>query len=128
VKLQKVEDYLPEYWEGSKNILIRTWTYIKIGLTQVNDYKYVAAAVFAVYYTLKLVNPIWIVVMFVVSLPSLAILGHWWLYKGAKTSEFVSAQKGSVLGYSAYNAQIRIIELLEQILNKLNESQHSDSP
>jgi hypothetical protein len=119
MELRRIEQYEPEFWEGGKNIAIRAWTYVLVGLGQVNNYKYVAAAIFGIYYTLKLVSPIWIAIMFVVSLPLLALLGHWWLYKGSKTSEFVSTNKGSVVGYSGYNAQIRTIELLEELIKEV---------
>ena len=122
MEYKKIEDGLALYWEGNSNLLIRTWTYIKVGLQQANDYKYVAAAIFGIYYTLKLANPIWIGVMFIVSLPLLAVLGRWWLYRGQKTSEFVTTTKGSVLGYNSYNIQIQQNELLEEILNALKNA------
>lgn len=123
----KIEEHVPEYWEGGKNILIRVWTYIKVACNQADDLKYVAASIFGVYLLIKLNNIIWLIVMFVASLPLLAILGRWWLYKGAKTSEFVTATKGSVIGYRSYNLQVRQVELLEQILAKLNEKRSSQT-
>ena len=47
------------------------------------------------------------------------ILGRWWLHKGAKTSEFVITQKGTVIGYDQYNVGVRQVELLEDIKKKL---------
>lgn len=119
MNFEPINDGRPEFWEGAQNVAIRMWTYILTGLAQVNNYKYVAAAIFGIYYTLKLVNPIWIGVMFIVSMPLLAVLGRWWLYKGAKTSEYVTTNKGSVIGYRGFNMGVRQIELLEQILNEL---------
>jgi hypothetical protein len=117
-EFKAIEDDLPIYWEGNRNILIRFWTYIKVGLNLINDYKYVGAAVFGVYYTLKLNNWLWLVLMFIITLPLLLFIGRWWLHKGAKTSEFIVNQKGTVLGYQVYNAQIEIIKLLKEIRDK----------
>lgn len=115
---KQIEDQQPAFWEGRSNIFVRLITYAKIGVNQINDYKYIGAAIFGVYYTFKLSNPIWLIVMGLVSLPLIILLGRWWLYKGSKASEFVTTQKGSVLGYNQFNAQVKIIELLEEIKNK----------
>lgn len=109
----------PEYWVGRSNVLIRFWTYIKVGLGQVNDFKYVGAAIFGAYYTLKLANPVWLIVMTAISLPILCVFGRWWLYKGAKTSEYVTTSQGSVLEYKPFNLQVDQVELLQAILDEL---------
>lgn len=119
MKFERIEDHQPALWQGKQNILIRLFTYAKVGLQQVNDYKYIGAAIFGIYYTLKLHHWIWLVVMGVVSVPILILLGRWWLYKGSKASEFVTTQKGSVLGYNQYNIAVRTMELLESIDKKL---------
>jgi hypothetical protein len=120
MELKKIDSFIPEFWEGNQNVLIRIWTYIKVGLDQVNNFKYVAAFIFGIYLTLKFSNYLWLAGMFLISVPILALLGHWWLYKGSRTSEYVMNTKGTVVGYQNYNAQIETIELLKKILKKLN--------
>lgn len=121
LKLRAIEEYVPIYWEGRQNILIRLWTYTKIGLQQINEFKYVAAAIFGIYYTFKLANPFWLIVMFFISIPCLILIGRWWLHRGAKTAEWVNTHFGSVIGYNSYNLQIKQTELLEKILKKLTK-------
>ncbi len=118
MKFESIEEKQPLYWEGRSNIFVRLITYAKIGVNQVNDYKYIGAAIFGVYYALKLSNPWWLLLMGLVSLPLLILLGRWWLYRGAKASEFVTTQKGSVLKYDAYNIQVEILEELKRLNNK----------
>ena len=129
MKFIQIEDDVPEFWEGNQNILIRLWTYAKAGMNLVNDYKYIGAAIFGLYYTLKLNNLVWLALMFLVSIPILVSLGRWWLYKGAKTSEFVTNQKGTVLGYQAYNTSVEQVKLLEDILKALkNKNEYANNP
>ena len=120
-EFKKIEAYLPEYWEGKTNQIVRLWVYLNRGLDVANQLKYVIAGILALYVILKFTNPVWIVVMFVVSLPILTFIGRWHLYKAAKPQEYITTIKGSVIGYNNYNMQIRVVELLEQILKKLNE-------
>ena len=120
--MKKIIGFVPEFWEGKTNILVRLWTYAKRGLDIVNDFKYLGAGIFASYYTLKLVNPIWMVMMFVVALPILILIGRWHLFRASKTQEFVTTVKGSVLGYDSFNIQVEILEKLEEINKKLDEN------
>lgn len=119
--MKKIEDHSPEFWEGKENIFVRLLTYSKVGVNQLNDYKYVGATIFGLYYTFKLENPIWLFVMVIISLPLILLLGRWWLHKGAKSSEYVTTQKGTVLGYGAYNAQIEIVDRLDEIIKLLKD-------
>lgn len=118
IKFQPIEDNQINFWEGKQNVFVRLITYAKIGVNQVNDYKYIGAAIFGVYYTLKLTNAWWLLLMNLIVLPALILLGRWWLYRGAKASEFVTTQKGTVLGYSAYNVQCEILEELKKLNDK----------
>jgi len=121
MELKRIEDWQPQYWEGKENILIRLWVYTQRGLGIINEFKYLVAGIMAGYVILKLTNP-WLALMVgILSLPPLIFLGRWQLHKVSKVSEWVSAQKGSVLGYSGYNIQVRSMELLESIDKKLDE-------
>ena len=120
MELKKIDDWVPEYWEGKTNLLIRLWTYAKRGLDIVNDFKYVGAGIFGVYFTLKLANPLWIAAMLLGGMPVLIVIGRWHLTRASKAQEFVTTVKGSVVGYSSYNLQVEQVALLKQILEKLN--------
>ena len=121
MEFKPIKEYLPEFWEGKTNQIVRLWVYLNRGLDVANQLKYVVAGILALYVILKFTNPVWIAVMFVVSLPILTFIGRWHLYKAAKSQEYITTIKGSVTGYGNYNLQIQIAELLEQILAKLNE-------
>lgn len=118
-ELKRIDEYVPQYWEGRKNILIRYYIYALKGLGQVNEFKYLAAGILATYYTLKFTNPIWMLWIFSISIPVLIIIGRWQLHKVSKVTEWVNTQFGSVNGYNGYNMQIEQIELLEKILEQL---------
>lgn len=122
---KQIKDFVPEFWEGKTNILVRGWTYLNRGLDVFNQLKYVGAGVIALYVLLKLTEPIWIGIMFVVSLPILTIIGRWHLFKASKTQEFVTTVKGSVIGYNNYNLQVLQVELLEKILSKLENGKNT---
>ena len=123
MELKRIEEYLPEYWEGRTNTVVRYWVYLNRGLDVANQLKYVVAGILALYVILKFTNPIWMAVMFIISLPILTFIGRWHLYKAAKSQEYITTIKGSVTGYSNYNAQVEIVVLLKQILAKLNNDE-----
>ena len=52
-----------ENWTGAKNKFIRYYFYINTGLNVFNNFKYLAAAIFGIYWTMHLRNPIWLLTM-----------------------------------------------------------------
>lgn len=113
-------EYIKTYWEGKENKLIRLWVYVLRGLDMVNSFKYLVAGLMAGYVILKLTNPLWMLIIGVASIPPLILLGKWQLKKVSKVSEWVSTEHGTVLKYSNYNLQVRILETLQEIEKKLN--------
>ena len=120
-KFKAIEEYYPKYWEGKENIFVRYWVYLNRGLDMITQARYLILGILGLYAVLKFTNPIWMAVMFFISLPILIIIGRWQLYKVSKTQEFITNTKGTVLGYTGYNMQVRTIELLEQISKKLDK-------
>jgi hypothetical protein len=116
------ESFKPEYWEGPSNIFVRYWVYLSRGLDFINQAKYLIVGILALYAILKLTDPLWMIAMFVVSIPVLTILGHWQLYKVSKTQEFVTTTKGSVLGYTSYNINVKTLETLQEIKELLRSA------
>src|SRR3990167_5273934 len=109
------EKFANEYWQGQGNRIVRYYYYAQRGLGLLNEFKYLGAAIFGVYITMKFTNPIWLAVMVIVSLPPLIIIGYWQLKRIARVSEWVGTHFGSVLGYNTYNIQVRQTKLLEEI-------------
>lgn len=126
--LKWIDDYVPKYWEGHSNILVRYWVYLSRGLDFVNQGRYLILGILGIYAVLKLANPIWLVVMFVVCTPVLILLGRWNLYKVAQSQEFIVTTRGTVTGYGSYNLAVKNVELQEQILEALHKlnAHHTD--
>ena len=120
-ELKWIEDYVPQYWEGKANIFVRYWVYLYRGLDFVNQGRYLIIGILGLYAVLKLTNPLWLGVMFLVATPSLIFLGRWQLYKVATTMEYITTTLGTVTGYSQYNLALKNVELNEQILEELRQ-------
>ncbi len=100
------------YWEGGKNKAIRYWYYNQKGLELFNQFKYLIAAIFGVYWTLKLDQPILLVVMFAVSVPFLSLAGWVQVHHVGKVVDFLSVQ------FSTHFGRYQIT-LLEEIRDEL---------
>ena len=116
-----IPDWVEEYWEGNQNIVNRYWTYLKKGLDLITEARYLIISILGGYAVLKFTNPLWLVGMFLVSIPILIVVGRWYLIKVSKAQEFVTTVKGSVLGYKPYNLTLKQTELLEEILKELKK-------
>ena len=119
IKYTEIDTYVPEFWDGNENLVVRLWTYLHRGLDFVNQARYWIIGILGLYAVLKLTNPVWIAAMVVVSSPILIFVGRWHLYRVSKTQEFITSTKGTVLGYSSYNVQVRQMKLLEEIANNI---------
>ena len=120
MEFKPIKEYLPEFWEGKTNQIVRLWVYLNRGLDVANQLKYVVAGILALYVILKFTNPVWIAVMFVVSLQILALIGRWHLYNATKPQEYITTIK-TVTGYNNYNMQIMIVKLLKEIKQELKK-------
>ena len=121
MKLEPITDLIPEFWEGKQNVFNRYWTYLKKGLDLITEARYLIISILGGYSVLKLTNPWWIIVMFIVSIPILTVAGRWYLYKVSRVQEFVTTIKGSVLGYKIYNLSVEKVDLLKQILEEIKK-------
>lgn len=108
------EEHDKNYWQGNKNKVIRLFFYSQKGLSLVNEFKYLVFGILGVYYTLKLSNPIWLIIMLVVCIPLLIILGWMSVHHVSKVVDFLSIRFGT--HWSKYN-----YELLENQLKELKE-------
>jgi hypothetical protein len=122
-----INDYVPEYWEGRHNILVRVWVYLSTGLDFINQGRYLIIGILGLYAVLRLDSWTILVLMFAISLPILTILGRWKLYKVNKTQEFVATVTSTVLGYNSYNINVENNELLKEIVNQLKCLNNSES-
>ena len=122
----KRTDALKKYWEGHHNRFIRLWEYTQRGLQMVNEFKYFVILIAAGAAFAQKLIPIKLVILVLaiavpVGITVLIIVGRWQLRKAQKVSEWISTEYGSVLKYNLYNVQVKTLETLEKILNKIDK-------
>lgn len=103
-----------EYWNGWQNKLIRYFFYLNRGIDIFNQFKYVFALIFGIYFTFKLKNPWLLVGMTAISFPVLLILGYLQTHKVGKINDWLNIKFSTF--YGKYN-----FELLEGILEELKK-------
>lgn len=113
------KEHKREYFDGTKNRIIRYWFYSQKGLDIFNNMKYLFMLIFGVYYTLKLVNPIWLILMFMVSVPTLIWVGYIAVNHIGKVVEFLNIQYSTHWGRYGFELQEKQNKLLEEIKEKL---------
>jgi hypothetical protein len=114
MKLSEKELLLEKYWNGNCNKLIRYWFYIQRGLDIFNGFKYLIAAIFGIYWTLKLTEPAWLVVFLSISILVLSFIGYIAVHFMNKVMDYLNIEFGTY--WSRYN-----FELMERQLKKLEE-------
>lgn len=108
-----------DYLEGKKNFFIRMFFYMKNGCLIINDFRNVGLGIFALYFTLKLENPIWLAIMTLTSLPVLVIMGWVYVHHIQKVQEWLSIKFGTHYGIKQFDLNQKQVELLEEINMKL---------
>lgn len=103
-----------EYWIGWQNKLIRYFYYLNRGVDIFNQFKYLFALIFGIYFTFKLKNPMLILVMSAISLPLLMIFGYLQTHKIGKVNDWLGVKFSTF--YGKYN-----FELLKEILKELKK-------
>ena len=111
------------YRTGVKNKIIRLWFYLNRGLSIVNEFKYLIAGILALYYTLHFSNPLWIVVMFFVSIPTLMVIGWTWVHHVAKAIDWFTVEFSTYWNRKAFDLQEEQNRLLGEILLKLKKNE-----
>jgi hypothetical protein len=108
-----------KYWNGTANRLIRYWFYIMRGLDVFNQFKYLVAAIFAMYWMLKLSNPVFIGVMFAVCVPVLFIIGYYSIHYAGKVMDWLNVEFSSHWTRYSFELQERQVKALEDINGKV---------
>ena len=110
----KENPYVHENWTGTKNKLIRYYFYCNRGLDVFNNFRYVIMAVFGIYYTLHLHQPLWLIGMIIISVPILTIIGYYSVHHIGKVIDWLNIKFSSHYGKYTY-------ELMENQLSELKE-------
>lgn len=110
---------MKEYLQGKENFAIRMFFYLDNGVGILNQFRNLFLGIFALYFTLKLDNPFWLVVMFCVSIPILIIVGYYNVHKIAKVKEWLSTKFSTHYGIKQFELVEEQTKLLKQIKQKL---------
>lgn len=106
-----------QYWDGNKNKAIRYWFYNQRGLELFNQFKYLVAAIFALYFACRLENPLWIILMFVVAMPVLTLMGWVQVHHIGKVVEWLTLEFSTHFG----RYQITLLEEIRDAIKDKNK-------
>lgn len=104
-----------EYLAGRQNWLIRMYFYLTNGVGILNEFRNLFLGIFALYFTLKLENPLWLAGMLLVSTPVLIFAGYYNVHKISKVKEWLSMKFGTHYSIKQYELMEKQVELLEEI-------------
>lgn len=108
-----------EYADSKETKGIRAFFYLKNGLSLLNEFKNLILFVFAAYFALKIDNIIYLVLMFLVSLPLLMLIGWYCVERMNKILEWLSIRYGTHFAIKQFQINENILETLKNIENKL---------
>ena len=125
------DEYRRTYDKGLLNHGVRAWFYLQRGLDLVNQFKYLAAGIFALYYTLKMDDYRVMVALFVIAVPILTFIGWFHTFKMAKALEWTNMIFSSYFGryqidLNEKNTEntVKTVELLTEIRDMLKKQSH----
>jgi len=107
------------YLKGRENFFIRMFYYLHNGATLLNEFRNLGLAVFAIYFALKLSNPIWLLIMLIVAIPILVLVGRYNVHKMAKVNEYLNTKFSTHYALKTFELQQKTVKLLSSILKKL---------
>jgi hypothetical protein len=107
------------HWDGSKNKAIRWYFYTQRGLALFNEFRYLLMGIFGIYLLMKLDNPLWLFMMFVVSVPILVFFGWLQVHHMAKVINWLDIEFASYWSRYSFELQERQVKALEDIRAKV---------
>jgi len=116
-----VDEHAEKHWHGTKNKLIRWYFYCNRGLDLFNAFRYIFMLIFGAYLLLKLSNPAWLVLMFLVTLPILTIAGWYQTHHMAKVMEWLNLEFATYWGRYGFDLSERNVKAVESIDGSIKE-------
>ncbi len=107
-----------KYWDGPLNKFCRYWFYINKSVEIFNQFKYLFALIFGVYFTLKLTNPIWLLGMIILSIPMLLVFGYFYVHHISKVLEWLNVEFSTHWSRYSFELQENILKELKQLNKK----------
>lgn len=114
-----IQNHDIQYKEGITNKLIRYYFYSQRGLTLFNEFRYLFMLIFGIYITLKLTNPIWLIIMFSISLPLLILIGYIAVHHVGKVVDYLNVQYSTYWSKYGFELQENQNKILNNILEKI---------
>jgi len=117
-----------QYFNGMKNQLIRIYYYLKKGLDLLNDFKYLGAGIFAIFYLLRLEGYWNMIIMFLIAMPILITIGYIWTHKAEKTIEYFNLKFTTHFGQYGLRVQERQLAILKEMnenIKKLKDEKNA---
>jgi len=108
-----------EYWNGSKNKAIRYWYYIVTGLDLFNQFRYLILAIAGLCFWLQLKNPMFFLLIFIISCVILGLFGWMKIHHMGKTMDYLNIEFSTHFGRYGYELQEKQIELLKKIVEEM---------
>lgn len=95
--------------------------YINSGLTIMNNFRNLGLGIFALYFALKLSNPLWLVGMVLIALPILALTGFYNVHVMAKVIEWLSIKFSTHYQKENFDNVGKTVELLKKIVKNTSK-------
>ena len=108
------------HWNGAKNKSIRYYFYVQRGLALFNEFRYVIMTVMGLYFFLKLSNPLWMLLMFLICMPILIFFGWLQVHHMAKVMNWLDIEFASYWSRYSFELSERTVKALEEINAKLD--------
>lgn len=115
------------YWDGGSNKAIRYYFYSQRGLALFNEFRYLFMIIFGAYVLMKLNNPVWLLVMFVISCPLLCLFGWLQVHKMAKVMDWLNVEFSTFWTRYSFDLQERQVKAVEEINHAVKEVRINES-
>lgn len=116
---KKEQEQIDQYWNGKTNHLIRYYFYVQRGLALFNEFRYLFMVIFGIYVALKMDNPVWLAIMFVVSMPVLIFAGWLSVHRISKVIDWLSVKFSTHWQMYSYSLQEEQNRLIKKIITML---------
>ena len=110
-----MQNHKEKYWNGTVNKLCRYWFYLMRGVDIFNQFKYLVAAIFALYWMLKMKNPAILAMMFLICIPVLFVVGYYSVHYVGKVVDWLNVEFSSYWSRYQFELQERQVKATEDI-------------
>lgn len=126
-KVDDSPEFLRMYWDGPENVFNRYFTYLREGVSLLNEGKYLMGMLGLGILNSDIVFSWWMLLVGVlVGVPIVCFIGRWNIFRGNKSRQYISNQHGGVVQWQGHNMVVAQVELLELIARSLNPKEYEE--